>query len=96
MRSSRDVVRGGTLSFVVDGRPVTAFEGETLASAMIEGNARVFRLDSSGKPRGLFCNMGVCSECLVDVASDGLPTRRVRACITAAAAGMIVSTGSGS
>jgi hypothetical protein len=40
-------------------------------------------------PRGLFCGMGVCFDCLVTV--DG--RSGVRACITAASEGMTVETG---
>lgn len=94
MRSDHDVVRGARLILTVDGQPVEAFDGETLASAMLAADRRAFRLDRQGRPRGLFCNMGVCSECLVDVVgSDGAP-RRLRACITPVAESMSVTTGS--
>lgn len=95
MRSVRDIVRGPPLTVTVDGRPVETFEGETLAAAMLAADARVFRLDRLGRPRGLFCNMGVCSECLVDVETEGQAPRRLRACLTPMAPGMIISTGVG-
>ena len=50
---------------------------------------RVFRRDAGGSPRGLFCGIGNCYECLVTV--DGVPN--VRACVTPVAAGMVIETG---
>lgn len=92
MRSSQGVVRGRSLSLQIDGRVIEAYEGETLAAAMLAADARVFRRDTQDRPRGLFCNMGVCSECLVDVTQAGQPTRRLRACVTDVQADMVVST----
>lgn len=92
MRRQGDVVRGPRLSLVVDGRAVEAFEGETLATIMLAADVQTFRTDTWGRPRGLFCNMGVCSECLVDVVHQDQAARRVRACMTPAASGMSVST----
>lgn len=94
MRSAHDVVRGAPLSLTVDGQPLEAFSGETLASVMLAADQRAFRQDRQGRPRGLFCNMGVCSECLVDVTTPAGPMRRLRACITPALDGMSVTTGS--
>lgn len=93
MRSTHDVVRGAPLSLTVDGEPIDAFTGETLASVMLAADQRAFRHDRQGRPRGLFCNMGVCSECLVDVTTSAGPMRRLRACITLAVDGMSVTTG---
>ncbi|WP_438851648.1 2Fe-2S iron-sulfur cluster-binding protein [Brevundimonas nasdae] len=92
MRSRQGVVRGRPLSLQIDGRVIEAYEGETLAAAMLAADARVFRRDTQDRPRGLFCNMGVCSECLVDVTQAGQPTRRLRACVTDVQADMVVST----
>lgn len=94
MRSDHDVVRGARLSVTIDGQVTEAFDGETLASAMLAAEQRTFRLDKQGRPRGLFCNMGVCSECLVDVVIGEGTSRRLRACITAVSDGMSVTTGS--
>lgn len=70
----------------VDGRPVPAEAGQTVAAALIGAGITVFRHVPSGAPRGLFCGMGVCFECLVTV--DGRPDQR--ACITPARPGMQV------
>jgi len=82
--------RGAPLSLSVDGRKITAYAGETVATALLTAGVRSFG-DAAGRrrPRGLFCGMGICFECLVTV--DGRPN--IRACTTAAADGMRVTTG---
>ncbi len=92
MRSDGDVRRGAPLTLLVDGQAVAAFEGETIATALLACDLLAFRLDRGGRPRGLFCNMGVCGECLVTVAGGSASPRRLRACLTPAADGMIVTT----
>jgi len=60
--------RGGEVSMTLDGRTIQARAGEMLAAALMA--AGVYRLRHSpggGAPRGAFCLMGVCQECLVRV-----------------------------
>jgi hypothetical protein len=77
--------RGPEVFVLVDGAPLLAFHGETLAAAMLAAGRRVFRYaPRTGRPRGLFCGMGVCYDCLMVV--DGRPN--VRACMTPVADGM--------
>ena len=90
MRVEQQVRRGAALSITVDGAEIPAFEGETVASAMIAAGVVRFRTDLAGRDRGLFCNMGTCCECLVSIGDQG---RRLRACLTEVVAGMTVSTG---
>ena len=74
----------------VDGRPVLAAPGETVAAVLIASGYKAFRIDPrTGQPRGLFCGIGVCHECLVTV--DGRAD--VQACQTEARPGMVVLTG---
>jgi predicted molibdopterin-dependent oxidoreductase YjgC len=68
----------------VDGRPIPVQLGQTVAAALIAAGGRVFRRTPSGQPRGLFCGMGVCFECLVTI--DGVGGQR--ACTTLARPGM--------
>jgi hypothetical protein len=78
-----------TVSFRFDGETIEAGPGETISVALYASGRQVLRTTSRlAEPRGLFCNMGVCFECLVEV--DGLPN--VRACQTAVRAGMQVRT----
>ena len=65
-----------TISF--EGQPITARRGETLAAALTAAGIRDLRETAEGERRGIFCGMGVCQECLVNV--DGVAA--VRACMT--------------
>jgi predicted molibdopterin-dependent oxidoreductase YjgC len=79
-----------TLVVTVDGEPVQAYPGETVATVLLALDRRTFRhTDHLHAPRGLFCGMGVCFDCLVTV--DGQAS--VRACMTPVQAGMVVETG---
>jgi predicted molibdopterin-dependent oxidoreductase YjgC len=84
------VERGETLGIEVDGQRVEAFAGETVAAVLVAMGCRSFRhTDKGHAPRGLFCGMGICFDCLVTV--DGVPN--VRACMTPVRAGMVVEMG---
>ena len=81
--------RGVALGVVVDGAEVRAYEGESIAAALFASGHRFTRWTArTGEPRGYFCGMGVCQDCLVTV--DGLPN--VRACVTPARDGMRVES----
>jgi D-hydroxyproline dehydrogenase subunit gamma len=83
------VERGRPLTFFFDGEPVAAFEGETVAAALLAAGRRVLRTTPvTGTPRGIFCGMGVCFDCLVVV--NGEPSRR--ACMIFAEEGMRIET----
>jgi NADPH-dependent 2,4-dienoyl-CoA reductase/sulfur reductase-like enzyme len=68
----------GGLTIDFEGRVLTGRAGETLAAALSAAGERVFRRTVGGAERGLFCGMGVCQECLVEI--DGRPNQR--ACMT--------------
>ena len=65
---------------------VQAVRGESLGAALLAAGERVCRRTPSGAPRGLFCGIGVCQDCLVTV--DGVPNQR--ACVTPARHGVAV------
>lgn len=88
-RITRGVSRGGPVALTVDGIRIECFAGETVATAMLAAGHSAFRTDSHDRERGLFCNMGACSECLVTLLPSG---RRVRACLVEAHDGMEVAT----
>jgi glycine/D-amino acid oxidase-like deaminating enzyme len=69
-----------------DGREIEALPGETIAAALAAAEIVAVRQARSGVPRGPFCGMGVCFDCLVTV--DGRPSQR--ACLTKVEAGMDV------
>ncbi|MBP7960895.1 MAG: (2Fe-2S)-binding protein [Caldilineaceae bacterium] len=80
--------RGEAFDIFVDGQPMTAFPGETIAGVLLEAGRRSWRRTPGGKPRGLFCGIGTCFDCTLTV-ND---TPYVRACQTLAQPGMVVIT----
>ncbi len=80
--------RGKKIILLLNGKTVTGFEGDTVAAVLMAEDMRVFGRRSSGRPRGLFCGMGTCYDCMVTI--DDTPN--IRACITRIAEGMEIST----
>jgi len=79
--------RGRKITFYFEGKPIEAYENEPIAVALIASGIHTFRESLKlHRPRGLFCAIGKCSSCLVEV--DGKPN--VRACITPVREGMKV------
>jgi predicted molibdopterin-dependent oxidoreductase YjgC len=75
---------------VVDGAAVPAFEGESVAAALLAAGRRGLRVSPRlGEPRGMYCGIGLCFECVLVI--DGQPG--VRACQTPVRDGMLVGTG---
>jgi hypothetical protein len=66
------------VTIVLDGEPVEAYEGETVAAVLLARGEIATRTTPRGEPRGVFCGMGVCFDCLMIV--DGVPN--TRACMT--------------
>ena len=80
------------IRFLFEGEEVSAFEGESLAAALLAAGVRDFRETAvGGAPRGPYCMMGVCFDCLLVV--DGEPN--VQACMVEAREGMRVARQSG-
>ncbi|MCL4488278.1 MAG: (2Fe-2S)-binding protein [Chloroflexi bacterium] len=88
MRLGHSDERGHQITITVDEEPLAAFEGETIAGALLAAGRRAWRRTRRGQPRGLFCGIGLCFDCLVTV--DGTPD--VRACLTPVREGMVVET----
>jgi D-hydroxyproline dehydrogenase subunit gamma len=81
------VARGAAFRFTVDGEPVEAFPGETIATALLAADRRTARRTAHrGAPRGVFCAIGVCHDCRMIVDGEA----NVRTCLVAARAGMVV------
>jgi len=82
-------VRGAKILLTVDGRQIEAYQGETVASALLAAGITTLRLSAKhAEPRGVYCGMGVCYECLVTI--NGIHAQR--ACVTPAEDGMVVET----
>lgn len=80
----RAVVR---LSF--DGRAIEARDGDSVATALLANGIAQFRTTPvSDTPRGPFCLMGTCFDCLVDI--DGVANRQ--ACMIQVRDGMTIQT----
>jgi predicted molibdopterin-dependent oxidoreductase YjgC len=72
-----------TLTF--DGQPVRAVAGDSVGAALTRAGVRSWRTTRhNARPRGLFCGIGVCYDCLLTV--DGLANQR--ACLVPAIDGM--------
>lgn len=79
------ITRGAPVSVYVDGKEVPAFEGETvLAVLWASGDHTVHTTARAREPRGFYCGIGICFDCLVTV--DGAVN--VRACLEPVRAGM--------
>ena len=79
--------RSTELTFSFDGKPVVAFAGDTIGSALYASGRRVFsRSFKYHRPRGLQCCSGHCANCQMSV--DGQPS--VRVCVTPAREGAVV------
>ncbi|MEV6880826.1 (2Fe-2S)-binding protein [Streptomyces sp. NPDC051135] len=75
--------------FVVDGESLPFVEGQTVAAALVAAGRLAWRTSRVGhRPRGVFCAIGVCFDCLVTV--DGAGGQR--ACLVRARPGMAVTT----
>ena len=83
--------RGARVVVTLDGRPVTAYEGESVAALLLAEGITATRVTNGGEPRGVYCGIGVCFDCLVVV--DGVPN--TRACVTWVRDGMNVERQAG-
>lgn len=78
-----------TPQFLFDDRPIPFTAGQSVGAALWAAGIRAFRQTrEDGRPRGIFCGIGVCFDCLVTV--DGHPNQR--ACLRPATAGAVVHT----
>ena len=88
LRIAGAVARGPAVSFLIDGQPVQAFEGESVAAALYAGGWRELRRSPRSElPRGLFCLMGSCQECLVWSGA-----KKLQSCQLPVQAGLVVET----
>ena len=77
------------VAITVNGRRIEAFEGEPIASALIAHGIKVFRYTAkTHSPRGVFCAIGRCTDCIMKV--NGIPN--IRTCVTAVEDGMVIES----
>lgn len=81
--------KGRLVEFECDGKTLEGYEGEPISAALKASGVMVHRYTARhSKPRGVFCAIGRCTDCVMIV--DGKPN--VRTCITPLKEGMKVQT----
>ncbi len=71
--------------FTFNGRTLHAVPGQSAGAALTAAGLRSWRSTRKhGRPRGLFCGIGICFDCLITV--NGHPNRR--ACLVTVRDGM--------
>ena len=77
------------LTLTLDGVPIQAKPGQSVGAALTDAGIRSWRTTRRrDRPRGLFCGIGVCYDCLLVI--DGVPNQR--ACLVPARNDMRLET----
>ena len=81
--------KGVPVKFTFDGKELEGYSGESIAAALKAAGIMIHRYTNKNhKPRGVFCAIGRCTDCVMIV--NGEPN--VRTCITPLEEGMDVKT----
>ncbi|MBW2435587.1 MAG: (2Fe-2S)-binding protein [Deltaproteobacteria bacterium] len=81
--------KGKIIQFTFDGQPMEGFEDEPIAIALRSNGVLIHRYTTRrNEPRGMFCAIGRCTDCIMVV--DGKPN--IRTCVEPLKAGMKVET----
>lgn len=81
--------KGKEVIFEYDGKQLKGYEGEPIAIALRANGVLTHRYTAKhNEPRGIFCAIGRCTDCVMIV--DGKPN--VRTCVTPLLEGMKVET----
>ncbi|NNL78130.1 MAG: (2Fe-2S)-binding protein [Desulfobacterales bacterium] len=84
--------KGDKVQFTYDGNLMDGFEGEPIAIALRSNGVMIHRYTSRrNEPRGMFCAIGRCTDCIMVV--NGRPN--IRTCVEPLKAGMVVETQKG-
>lgn len=85
-------MRADHVEFTFDDTPIPAENGQSVAAALIAAGNRSWRHTRiGGMPRGVFCGIGVCFDCLVTI--NGRPNQR--ACLIEVRQGDVIATQEG-
>lgn len=91
MQPGKLSTKKGLVTILINERTVSVREGSNLAAVLMEqGYIGLRTSEKKMHPRGVFCGMGVCFECLVKVGGEEL-----RACQTWVEEGMKISVSRG-
>lgn len=81
--------KGRKVTFSFDGKELSGYEGESIAAVLKAAGVMVHRYTAKQhKPRGIFCAIGRCTDCVMIV--NGVPN--VRTCVTPLEEGMQIQT----
>lgn len=84
-----DFKKGKLVDFIFDGKNFTGYEGEPIAMALKASGVMIHRYTRKfHQPRGVFCAIGRCTDCVMIV--DGTPN--IRTCVTPLKEGMVINT----
>jgi len=77
------------IKIIFDGKELEAYKGEMIATSLLANRIKVFRLTKiNKKPRGIFCGIGRCTDCVMIV--NGISN--IRTCVTPVEEGMKIET----
>lgn len=80
----------GERTFEFDGRQIPFNAGQSVAAALMDAGIKSWRTTrKTNTPRGLFCGIGICYDCLVTVDDEA----NQRACLVPAKPGLILASG---
>jgi hypothetical protein len=80
---------GATIEVLIDGVATPARAGQSVAATLLAAGHLACRTTPvTGAPRGPYCMMGVCFDCLVTI--DGTPNRQ--GCLVTVQGGMRIDT----
>jgi len=78
--------RGEKIEFIFEGKEMIGYEGETIGAALYANGIKDFHHNHE-RARGIFCAIGNCSSCLMEV--DGISN--IRVCVERLKKGMIIN-----
>jgi predicted molibdopterin-dependent oxidoreductase YjgC len=82
------IEKGRLVSFTMDGNTIEGHEGEPISAALKAAGVMTHRHTHKNSPRGVFCAIGRCTDCVMVVNGKA----NVRTCVTPLEEGMTVET----
>ena len=68
-----DLEKGKEVQITVDGKKISAKEGEPILSALLANGIKVQNISAKKhEPRGYFCGIGRCTNCVMTPVEDGM------------------------
>lgn len=81
------------IAYFFNGNAAKGFAGQNVAAAILANGERILRSTRvKNKPRGIFCGIGICFDCLLVI--DGVPNQR--GCLVEIREGMRIESQGGS